>query len=91
MASYHAGDGWYLEQTYNYYTISLFVVYGAIWCRAFGDEHYPEIVDVLESSFRELMKTYANFFGRDGYINMWARSICYRLWIAGGFPVSPSC
>ena len=23
MASYHSGDGWYLEQTYNYYTISL--------------------------------------------------------------------
>lgn len=88
VASYHAGDGWYLEQTYNYYTISLFVVYGAIWCRAFGDEHYPEIVNVLEKSFQELMKTYVHFFGRDGYINMWARSICYRLWIAGGFPVS---
>jgi hypothetical protein len=88
VASYHAGDGWYLEQTYNYYTISLFVVYGTIWCRAFGDEHYPQIVSVLEKSFQELMKTYTNFFGRDGYINMWARSICYRLWIAGGFPVS---
>ena len=88
VASYHAGDGWYLEQTYNYYTISLFVVYGAIWCRAFGDDHYPEIVEVLENSFQQLMKTYTNFFGRDGYINMWARSILYRLWIAGGFPVS---
>jgi hypothetical protein len=88
VASYHAGDGWYLEQTYNYYTISLFVVYGTIWCRAFGDQHYPEITDVLEQSFQELMKTYANFFGRNGFINMWARSICYRLWISGGFPVS---
>jgi hypothetical protein len=88
IASYHAGNGWYLEQSYNYYTISLFVVYGTIWNRAFGDEHYPEIAAVLEKSFEELMKTYANFFGRDGYINMWARSICYRLWISGGFPVS---
>jgi len=88
VASYHAGDGWYLEQSYNYYTISLFVVYGTIWNRAFGDEHYPEIAAVLERSFEELMKTYANFFGRDGFINMWARSICYRLWISGGFPVS---
>jgi hypothetical protein len=43
---------------------------------------------VLERSFEELMKTYVNFFGRDGSINMWARSICYRLWIAGGFPIS---
>jgi len=88
IASYHAGNGWYLEQSYNYYTISLFVVYGTIWNRAFGDEHYSEIAAVLEQSFEELMKTYANFFGRDGYINMWARSICYRLWISGGFPVS---
>ena len=88
IASYHAGDGWYLEQSYNYYTISLFVVYGTIWNRTFGDEHYPEIAAVLERSFEELMKTYVHFFGRDGSINMWARSICYRLWIAGGFPIS---
>jgi hypothetical protein len=88
VASYHAGDGWYLEQSYNYYTISLFVVYGTIWCRAFGDQHHPEIAGVLEKSFEDLLKTYANFFGRDGSINMWARSICYRSWISGGFPVS---
>jgi hypothetical protein len=88
VASYHSGNGWYLEQIYNYYTISLFVVYGTIWNRAFGDEHYPEVAAVLEKSYNELFATYANFFGRDGYINMWARSICYRLWISGGFPVS---
>jgi hypothetical protein len=88
VTSYHAGNGWYLEQSYNYYTISLFVVYGTIWSRTFGREHYPEIACVLEKSFEELLKTYANFFGRDGFINMWARSICYRLWISGGFPVS---
>jgi hypothetical protein len=88
VTSYHAGNGWYLEQSYNYYTISLFVVYGTIWSRAFGREHYPEIAATLERSFKELFKTYTGFFGRDGYINMWARSICYRLWISGGFPVS---
>jgi len=88
IASYHAGNGWYLEQSYNYYTISLFVVYGTIWNHAFGDKHYPEIAAVLEKSFDELFQTYPNFFGRNGFINMWARSICYRLWISGGFPVS---
>jgi hypothetical protein len=88
VASYHSGNGWYLEQTYNYYTISLFIVYGTIWNRAFGDEYYPEIAETIERSARELMKTYVNFFARDGYINMWARSICYRTWISGGFPVS---
>ena len=88
VASYHAGGGWYLEQSYNYYTISLFIVYGTIWCRTFGDEQYPEIAATLEKSAHELMKTYSNFFARDGLINMWARSICYRLWISGGFPIA---
>ncbi len=88
VVSYHSGEGWYLEQTYNYYTISLFIVYGTIWNRAFGDEHYPEIAATIERSAHEMMKTYPNFFARDGYINMWARSICYRTWISGGFPVS---
>jgi hypothetical protein len=88
VASYHSGDGWYLEQTYNYYTISLFIVYLTIWNRAFGDEFYPEIAATIEKSAHELMKTYTSFFGKDGYVNMWARSICYRTWISGGFPVS---
>ena len=30
VASYHSGNGWYLEQTYNYYSISLFIVYTTI-------------------------------------------------------------
>ena len=88
VTSYHSGDGWYLEQTYNYYTISLFVVYMTIWNRTFGDEYYPEIANVIEQSAHELMKTYTNFFARNGFINMWARSICYRTWISGGFPIS---
>jgi hypothetical protein len=88
VTSYHSGDGWYLEQTYNYYTISLFVVYMTIWNRAFGDEYYPEIATAIDQSAHELMKTYTNFFARNGFINMWARSICYRTWISGGFPIS---
>jgi hypothetical protein len=88
VVSYHSGGGWYLEQTYNYYTISLFIVYGTIWNRAFGDEHYPAIVAAIEKSAREMMDGYANFFGRDGFVNMWARSICYRTWISGASPVS---
>ncbi|MCX7027050.1 MAG: DUF2264 domain-containing protein [Spirochaetes bacterium] len=88
VVSYHSGEGWYLEQTYNYYTISLFIVYGTVWARTFGDEQYPEIAATIERSAYEMMKTYPYFFARDGYINMWARSICYRTWISGGFPVS---
>jgi hypothetical protein len=88
VASYHSGNGWYLEQTYNYYSISLFIVYTTIWCRTFGDEYYPEIADIIERSAKKLMESITSFFGRDGYINMWSRSIIYRTWVSGAFPVA---
>lgn len=88
VVSYHSGDGWYLEQTYNYYSISLFIVYTTIWSRAFGDEFYPEIAEIIERSAQKLMESITSFFGRDGYINMWSRSICYRTWVSGAFPVA---
>ena len=87
VASYHSGNGWYLEQTYNYYSISLFIVYTTIWNRTFGDEYYPEIAAIIEKSAQKLMESLTSFFGRDGYINMWSRSICYRTWVSGAFPV----
>lgn len=88
VASYHSGNGWYLEQTYNYYSISLFIVYTTIWNRTFGDEYYPEIAAIIEQSAKKLMESLTSFFGRDGYINMWSRSICYRTWVSGAFPVA---
>jgi len=88
VTSYHSGDGWYLEQTYNYYSISLFIVYMTIWNRAFGDEHYPEISEAVEKSAQKLMESLGSFFARDGSINMWSRSICYRTWISGAFPTA---
>jgi hypothetical protein len=88
VASYHSGNGWYLEQTYNYYSISLFIVYTTIWNRTFGDEFYPEIAGIIERSAQKLMESLPGFFGRDGYINMWSRSICYRTWVSGAFPVA---
>ena len=88
VVSYHSGDGWYLEQTYNYYSISLFIVYTTIWNRTFGDEYYPEIAEIIENSAVKLMESVTGFFARDGYINMWSRSICYRTWVSGAFPVA---
>jgi hypothetical protein len=88
IASYHSGNGWYLEQTYNYYSISLFIVYTTIWNRSFGDQYYPEIAEVIENSACKLMESITSFFARDGYINMWSRSICYRTWVSGAFPVA---
>ncbi|MFY9150517.1 MAG: DUF2264 domain-containing protein, partial [Prolixibacteraceae bacterium] len=57
VASYHSGNGWYLEQTYNYYSISLFIVYTTIWNRTFGDEYYPEVAAIIEKSAQKLMES----------------------------------
>ena len=88
VVSYHSGEGWYLEQTYNYYSISLFIVYTTIWNRTFGDTYYPEIAGLIEQSAKKLMESITAFFGRNGYVNMWSRSICYRTWVSGAFAVA---
>jgi len=69
-------------------TISLFVVYGTIWNRAFGDAYYPEYAAAIEKSAQEMMKTYPRFFGRDGYVNMWAGASATKgTWVSGD-PIS---
>jgi hypothetical protein len=86
VASYHSGNGWYLEQTYNYYSISLFIVYTTIWNRAFGDDYYPEISDIIERSAKKLMESITGFFARDGFINMWSEYLLRT--VSGAFPVA---
>jgi len=88
ISSYHSGDGWYLEQNYNYYTISMYSLYQTVWARAYGDRHEPEAAAIFDRNVRRLMESFTHLFARDGYMNMWARSIIYRLWVAGGFPVA---
>jgi hypothetical protein len=88
ISSYHAGGGWYLEQNYNYYTISMYCLYQTVWARAYGDQHESEAAAAYDRTARQLMASFPHLFGRDGYMNMWARSIVYRLWVAGGFPVA---
>lgn len=88
IMAFYAGDGWYLEQNYNYYTLYVYHLYAIIWSRVYGDAHDPQRVAVFERHFRNFMQFYPRFFGRDGSMNMWARSICYRLAFAGGFPLT---
>ena len=87
MASY-GGDGWFLDAHFDYYSVWVFHLYGIIWSRAWGDEHDPERVRVIEKQFADLMKTYPLFFGRDGKMSMWGRSICYRFGATCAFPLA---
>ncbi len=87
MASY-GGDGWFLDAHFDYYSVWVFHLYGIIWSRAWGDKNDPDRVKVMEKQFADLMKTYPLFFGRDGKMLMWGRSICYRFGATCAFPLA---
>ena len=87
MASY-GGDGWFLDAHFDFYSVWVFHLYGLIWSRAWGDEHDPQRVEVIEKQFADLMESYPLFFGRDGKMLMWGRSICYRFGATCAFPLA---
>ena len=87
VASY-GGQGWFLDAHFDYYSVWVFHLYGIIWSRAWGDKNDPERVQVIEQQFADLMETYPLFFGRDGKMLMWGRSICYRFGATCAFPLT---
>lgn len=79
ILNYYAGDGWYRDgQCFDYYSCWAFNVYAPIWNRWYGYENEPYIAQKFEEYSNRLMETYADFFDRDGFTNMWGRSNIYR-------------
>lgn len=79
VLSYYAGDGWYRDgHCFDYYSCWAFNVYAPIWNQWYGYEHMPYIARRFEDISNELMRTYPDFFDRDGFTNMWGRSNIYR-------------
>lgn len=79
VLSYYAGNGWYRDgHSFDYYSCWAFNVYAPIWNLWYGYENAPYIAQKFEEYSNELMKTYADFFDRDGFTNMWGRSNIYR-------------
>lgn len=79
ILEYYAGDGWYRDgQSFDYYSCWAFNFYAPLWCRWYGYENEPYIAGRFEENSNELMKTYADFFDKDGFTNMWGRSGIYR-------------
>lgn len=79
VLNYYAGDGWYRDgHSFDYYSCWAFNVYGPLWSQWYGYENEPYIARKFEEHSNELMKTYADFFDRDGFTNMWGRSNIYR-------------
>lgn len=77
MALY-AGDGWYRDLGFDYYTPWGFHFYAPIWCEWYGNEHEPELAKIIEERHAEFMQTYPLMFSREGHQIMYGRSIIYR-------------
>ena len=76
---YYVGGGWYRDgQSFDYYSCWAFNMYTGIWNTWYGYEKEPYIAAKFEENSNELMKTYPDFFDRDGFTNMWGRSGIYR-------------
>ncbi|MBE5950571.1 MAG: DUF2264 domain-containing protein [Lachnospiraceae bacterium] len=79
ILAYSVGDGWYRDgHSFDYYSCWAFQVYAPLWNLWYGYEHEPELARRFEEQSNRLMETYADFFDRDGYTNMWGRSGIYR-------------
>ena len=79
ILAYYAGDGWYRDgHSFDYYSCWAFQFYAPLWNRWYGYENMPYVAAKFEQYSNELMKTYPDFFDRDGFTNMWGRSCIYR-------------
>ncbi len=86
ILGYYAGNGWYRDgRGFDYYSCWAFNLYTPIWCQWYGYEKEPYLAKRFEENSNELMKTYADFFDRDGFTNMWGRSGIYRFAAVSSF------
>ncbi|RRD94905.1 DUF2264 domain-containing protein [Clostridiales bacterium COT073_COT-073] len=79
LLSLYVGDGWYRDgHAFDYYSCWAFNLYAPIWNVWYGYQEEPYLAARFEENSRLLMKTYGDFFDKDGFTNMWGRSGIYR-------------
>lgn len=87
LAQYR-GYGWYNDSpAYDYYSMWAFQMYGMIWAHYYGEKFNPEAGRQFVSNFRDLVTNYPYMFAEDGKMNMYGRSITYRIAAAVPFPL----
>lgn len=75
----YVGDGWYRDgHSFDYYSCWAFQFYAPLWNLWYGYENEPELAAAFEEHSNQLMKSFPQFFDRDGFTNMWGRSGIYR-------------
>ena len=86
----YVGDGWYHDAPlFDYYSMWAFQMYGPLWAESFGKKYYPAEAELFMKHLSDIPKQYPYMFGRDGKMQMWGRSITYRMGAA--IPPSQVC
>lgn len=76
----YVGDGWYHDSPlFDYYSMWAFQMYGPLWAESYGKKYYPDEARQFMSNLADITKQYPYMFGRDGKLQMWGRSITYRM------------
>lgn len=84
----YRGCGWYNDSpAYDYYSMWAFQMYGMIWAHYYGDKFNPEAGRQFVDNFRDLVPNYPYMFAGDGKMNMYGRSITYRIATVVPFPL----
>lgn len=84
----YRGCGWYNDSpAYDYYSMWAFQMYGMIWAHYYGDKFNPEAGRQFVNNFRDLVPNYPYMFAKDGRMNMYGRSITYRIATVVPFPL----
>ena len=75
----YRGEGWYNDApAYDYYSAWAYQTYGPIWAEMFGKKQFPQLAQQFMANQHDMVANYPYMFNRDGKMNMWGRSICYR-------------
>lgn len=78
LAARYRGEGWYNDApAYDYYSMWAYQTYGPLWAEMFGHQ-YPEMAAVFIKNQGDMIDNYPYMYNKDGKMNMWGRSICYR-------------
>jgi len=86
VLGWYAGDGWYRDgHSFDYYSCWAFSFYAPLWNLWYGYSEEPVIAGRFEENSNTLMKTFPDFFDRDGFVNMWGRSSIYRNAVTSAF------
>lgn len=81
----YRGEGWYNDApAYDYYSMWAYQTYGPLWAHWYGESH-PEQARAFVDNEHDMAANYPYMFARDGRMNMWGRSICYRFVAAAPF------